>query len=279
MTGLIETSMKKTIVLLLCILPLLTIPSCDFNSGLQPTRSGFRGKIYFQNSWPPQTDQVIVVAATKFPPTSITEIVMGDPLPLFQDSTTYELYTPPQSFAAIGVVWKQKNQPWDVTNIIGIYFDSDDHFTPGKITLSNRDQMLENMDLVADLSKAKLQVSSGIEGMLHIKGAWPVAAQSILMAASKPILPSSLLDISLGQPMAVPFDSTRFFINLQPGTYRLIGALLIEQGVDLSISSLAGIYYKKAGDLFPGSITIPNDTTRVRGMHITIDFNKKPFPG
>jgi len=268
--------MKRGLVLLLG-LPLWL--SCSLDSGLQPTRSGFRGKIYFNNSWPVRTDQVLVVAATKFPPSAITEIIMGDPLPMFQDSITYEMYTTPQQFAAVGVVWKEKDQPWDVTNIIGIYFDGDNHFTPGKVNVADREEMLENIDIRADLSKAKLKVSSGIEGTLRIKGIWPAASQSLLMAASKPILPSSLLDISLGQPLTVPFDSSRFFLSLQPGVYRLIGSLLIEKDVDISISSLVGVYYKKAGDLFPGSVTIANDTTRVRGIDITIDFNKKPFAG
>ncbi len=253
--------------------------TCHMDSGLQPTRSGFSGRLYFQNDWPPQTEQVIVVAATKFPPTAITEILMGDPLPLYQDSTDYTLYTTPQEFAAVGVVWKEKGRPWDVTNIIGIYFSGDNHFTPAKVNVSNRDQMVADINMEVDLSKAKLQVSSGLEGVITVKGQWPAASQSLIMAASRPILPSSLLDISLGQPLAVPFDSTRFFLSLQPGTYRLIGTLLIEQGKEISVSSLVGLYYKKPGDIFPGSVTIPNDTTRVKGVRITIDFDHKPFPG
>jgi hypothetical protein len=70
------------------------------DQGLQPTRSGFSGTIRFKNAWPEQTDQVLVVAATRFPPSAITDIVMSDPLPLHQDSATYTLFTTPQPFAA-----------------------------------------------------------------------------------------------------------------------------------------------------------------------------------
>jgi hypothetical protein len=268
--------MKRLYILLLVLPVLLT---CQMDSGLQPTRSGFSGRLHFKNSWPLQTEQIIVVAATKFPPTAITEILMGDPLPLFQDSTDYTLFANPQEFAAVGVVWKEKNQPWDVTNIIGIYFAGDDHFSPARVKVTDRAQMVSNIDMDVDLAKAKLQVSSGLEGTIIVKGQWPSGSQSIIMAASRPILPSSLLDISLGQPIAVPFDSTKFFLSLQPGTYRLIGTLLIEEAKDISVSSLVGLYYKKPGDLFPGPVTIPNDTTRVRGVRITIDFDHKPFPG
>jgi hypothetical protein len=268
--------MKK---LLIAICGLSLLLSCKSDLGLEPTRSGFRGTIHFKNSWPAQTDQVLVVAATKFPPTAITEIIMGDPLPLNVDSVEYQLFTPPQSFAAVGVVWKEKDQPWDVTNIIGIYFDSEDHFNPGDVTVASRQQLINNINIDADLAKAKLAVKSGIEGTLHIKGLWPSGSQSILLAASRPILPSGLLDISLGTPVSAPFDSTRYFLSLQPGTYRLVGALLIQEGVSLGISSLVGLYYKKPGDLFPGTVIIPNDTTRIRNINFTIDFNSKPFPG
>ncbi len=269
-------TMKKITIALSGLLLLL---SCKSDLGLEPTRSGFRGTIRFKNSWPAQTDQVLVVAATKFPPTAITEIIMGDPLPLHVDSVEYQVFTPPQAFAAVGVVWKEKNQPWDVTNIIGIFFDSEDHFNPGDVAIDRRDRMLDHIDIEADLAKAKRAVQSGIEGVLRIKGNWPIGSQSVLLAASRPILPSGLLDISLGTPIAAPFDSTRYFLSLQPGTYRLVGALLIQDGVSLGISSLSGLYYKKPGDLLPGSVTIANDTTRVRNINFTIDFNTKPFPG
>ena len=272
----LESAMRKGLFL---ITGLLALCACSLDEGLQPTRSGFSGTIRFKNAWPAQTDQVLVVAATKFPPSAITDIVMSDPLPLYQDSVTYTLFTTPQPFAAVGVVWKEKNQPWDVTNIIGLYFDGDNPFNPGQVHVRDRDQLVQNINIEADFSKAKRKVASGIEGMLRTHGAWPAASQSLLMVASKPIVPFGLLDVSLGQPLEAPFDSSRFFINLQPGTYRLVGALLIEKGADIGLSSVVGLYYKKAGDLFPGAITIANDTTIIRGVEIHIDFYKRPFAG
>ncbi|HPI74223.1 MAG TPA: hypothetical protein PLZ01_12490, partial [bacterium] len=128
---------------LFLITGLLALGGCSLDDGLQPTRSGFSGTIRFKNAWPAQTDQVLVVAATRFPPSAIADIVMSDPLPLHQDSVDYTLFTTPQLFAAVGVVWKEKNQPWDVTNLIGLYFDSDNLFNPGKVHVRNRDEMVE----------------------------------------------------------------------------------------------------------------------------------------
>ncbi len=252
---------------------------CGLDSGLEPTRSGFRGTVRFKNNWPEQTDQLMVVAATKFPPTAITEIVMGDPLPLFVDSAEYAVYTPPAKFAAVGVVWKEKNQPWDVTNIIGFYFPTEDHWTPGSVEIKNRDSMVDSVDIVADLSKAKRKVASTLEGTLKVQGTWPSAAQSVLIAAltALPSPKSSLLDVSFGIPIIAGFDSTVYIMSIQPGTYLLITALVIEENAPIGLQSIRGIYKKKPTDFF-SPVTVPTDTSHIKDINITIDFSASPFP-
>jgi len=253
--------------------------SCGIDSGLEPTRSGFRGTVRFVNNWPDQTDQVMVVAATKFLPTAITEIVMGDPLPLLVDSIEYAIYTPPAKFAAVGVVWKEKNQPWDVTNIIGIYFPTEDHWTPGNVEIENRNSMVDSIDIIADLSKAKRKVASTLEGKLNVRGTWPIAAQSVLVAAltALPSPKSSLLDVSFGIPIAAGFDSTTYTVSIQPGNYLLVTALVIEENAPIGMQSIRGIYKKKPTDFF-SPVIVPTDTSHVKNINIIVDFSSSPFP-
>ena len=250
---------------------------CDSDTGLEPTQSGFSGTVRFKNVWPADTDQVIVVAATKFPPTDITEIVLGDPLPLNVDSVNFTIYSPPAEFAAVGVVWKQIDQPYDVTNIIGIHFTSDDQFSPAPIRIRDRNHMVNSINIDADLSKAKHFVESNVRGLITVKGEWPASAESILIFASKPLLPTGLLDISFGLPIAAGFDSTNYTINIQPGTYRLFGALLLESGSPIGVESIKGIYYKNEGDIFPGTVKVPTDTSQVKNINIQIDFGSNLF--
>lgn len=253
----------------------LVLAACESDPGLEPTRSGFSGTIRFVNEWPETTDQVVVVAATKFPPATTSDIVLGEPLPIGVDSVDYTIYSPPLEFSAVGVVWKERDQPWDVTNIIGIYFPTANKFSPGSITIPDRSTLVRGIDMVADLSLARRYVLSGISGMLRVKGSWPEKATSVIVAASYPALPTGLLDVVLGTPIPAPFDSSRYELTLPPATYRLIGALVLEEGASIGLTSLRGLYYANPDDFIPGSITLTSDTMRLEGVDITLDFGEE----
>lgn len=269
--------MQKLMPLVLLILLLLSL-SCNVPTGLEPTKSGIAGSIFFKNAWPNETDQVIVVASTVFPPTSLEDIIMSEPLQTNVDTARYVIWSNPETFAAIGVVWKEKNQPWNVTNIIGIYFPTADHFSPGKVSIPDRNTLIDSINIDADLSLARRKVDSAIEGMLRVNGEWPAAAQSVLMVASKTILPTSLLDITFGSPIDAGFDSTAYSLSVQPDTYRLIGALVIEENEPIGFNSIKGIFKKNPSDFFPSSVIVANDTTRVANIDITLDFESGLIP-
>ncbi len=254
----------------------LFIQACD--TGLEPLRSGFSGTLYFEKAWPEDTDEMMVVASTVFPPAGLNDIIMSEPLPTGRDTLDYTIHTYPQKFAAVGVVWKEKNQPWDVTNIIGIYFPTSDHFTPGEVVIPDRNTMVTGIDIEADLSRARRAVQSAISGTLRARGQWPQDAESVLVAASSSFLPSSLLDITLSMPVEVPFDSVDYTLPLQPGTYFLVGALLLQTGAPIGIESIQGIYEDPVTGN-PGFINIPTDTTRLSNIDIVLDFNSRILAG
>jgi len=270
--------MKHKLILLLFTVPLFFLQSCQIDTGLAPTQSGIAGVVHFQNEWPETTDEVMVVASTKFPPTSLEEIIMSEPLPTFVDSASFVIWTNPQTFQAVGVVWKEKGQPWDVTNIIGIYFPTSDHFSPGMVTIPDRNTLVDSISIDANLANARLRVDSAIKGMLRVKGDWPDGAESVLVIASKTVLPTSLLDIVFGAPIVAGFDSTAYSLSLQPGTYRLIGSLVTETGKSIGVESIKGIYRKNPGDFLPGSVVVPTDTTVAENIDITLNFESGLLP-
>jgi len=257
---------------------LVILSTCTIDTGLAPTQSGITGVVHFQNGWPKTTGEVMVVASTKFPPTSLEEIIMSEPLPTFVDSASFVIWTNPQTFQAVGVVWKEKDQPWDVTNIIGIYFPTSDHFSPGVVTIPDRNTLVDSISIDANLANARLRVDSAIQGTLRVKGDWPSGAESVLVVASKTILPTSLLDVVFGSPIEAGFDSTAYSLSLQPGTYRLVGALVTETGKSIGIESIKGLYRKNPGDFLPGSIVVPTDTTVATNIDITLDFESGLLP-
>ncbi|MBN1481091.1 hypothetical protein EH223_01380 [candidate division KSB1 bacterium] len=266
--------LKKLI--LLCFFPLL-IFFCDVPTGLKPTQSGIAGTVFFKNEWPKQTDEVMVVAATVFPPTSLEDIIMSEPLDTFVDSANYVIWTNPEAFAAVGVVWKEKEQPWEVTNIIGIYFPTDDKFTPGSVTIPDRNTLVDSINIEADLSVARRKVDSVIEGTLTLTDEWWDGAEYVLVIAAKTILNPGLLDLTFGFPMEANFDTTTYSLPVQPGTYVAIGAIVTEKGQPIGTESIKGFYKKKASDRLPTIVKIPTDTTRISNIDITIDYDFR-FP-
>ena len=144
--------------------------------------------------------------------------------------------------------------------------------TNGKIIIPDKNTLVNNIDIHADLSKARRKVDSAIQGMLKVNGPWPDGATQVLVVASPTILPTSLLDVVFGVPIGAGFDSSAFSLSVQPGTYRLIGALLIEENKPIGVESIKAIYKKKPTDFLPASVVVPTDTTVVRGIQLTLDF-------
>ena len=236
--------------------------ACDDESGIKPPThvSGFTGTITFSGAWPEDTDQIRLAAALRFPPSTIADILLGDALPTGVDSIRYSFYTDPVALQAVGVVWKEKGQAWDATNIIGYYFPTENHLSPGAVTVSRKDEMVQEIDIHCDLTKVKRRVNSAIGGMLRVQGAWPPGASKVVVAASTaPLLPTSLLDLFFSFPIDAGFDSTRYIIPVQPGTYKLVAALVIEEGKSIGLESIKGAYYNFSGIKISNPETIKLD--------------------
>jgi len=247
----------------------LLLLACNDESGIKPPTqvSGFSGTITFSGAWPQDTDQIRLAAALKFPPSTIADILLGDALPTGVDSITYTFYTQPVTLQAVGVVWKEKEQAWDATNIIGYYFPTENHLSPGGVTVSRKDEIVPDIDIACDLTKVKRAVNSAIGGKLRVQGSWPAGATKVVVAASTaPVLPSSLLDLTFSFPIDAGFDSTRYFIPVQPGTYKLVAALVIEEGKPIGMESIKGAYYSFSG------IKIKTAETQELGIDLTLIF-------
>ncbi|MDZ7725611.1 MAG: hypothetical protein U5R06_23005 [candidate division KSB1 bacterium] len=262
--------MKKVILLLGSI---LFIMSCDIDPGLEPTHSGFTGTVYFSHEPPSGTDKVMVVAVRNFPPSGVTDLITGPSLSLSSDSATYEFYTPEGTYEAVGVVWKEQGQAWSISNIIGIYFPTSDYFTPGQVHIGSSTTVVESIDINADFSRAAPASNSGIRGTLNVKGEWPPSALSVPLAASQGGLPTSLLDIEFGLPIQAGFKSASYSLSLPPGTYNLVGALLVKKDKPVGLESLAGYYKNIPTSVLPSAVTIETDTSWVEPVDINLFFN------
>ena len=264
--------MKKFSILLFIFTGVLFWLACEIDTGLEPTRSGFSGTVFFNNKLPENTDKVMVVAVRNFPPAGVTDLITGPALSISENSADYEFYTPPGTYEAVGVVWKEIDQAWSISNIIGIYFPTSDHFAPGKITVP-ASSLINSIDIQADFSYAAPASNSGIQGTLEVKGTWPPSATSVLVAASRIGLPKSLLDIEFGLPIKAGFESMPYSLSLPPGTYNLVGTLLVQSGKPVGLESVVSYYKSSPTNLLPSSVTVKSDTSWISQIDMTLVFN------
>ena len=255
--------MKKCYMLLVLGIALLSL-QCEIDAGLTPVNSSIRGTIFFEGEWPEETEFVQVMASTKFPPTGTQDLIFGDPIPFGVDSSEFILWVPPGDYQAIGVVWKEKQQAWNVTNILGMYFQSQTDFLPSNVVLEGKESHVDSVDIVAKFSRAKKHVESSINGTIRVKGDWPETAQAMITGAIMlpPPDPFSLLDIFLSTPLPIGQDSTDYTISVPVGQY-LIGALVIEKGAQIGFDNIA---------FYPGIVDVLLETSKVFGIDIEIDF-------
>ena len=263
---------KRFLTISFIILSALLILSCNTDPGLEPTESGISGTITFTGDWPENTDEITVVAATKFPPSSLEEIVLSEPLPLGKDSVDYVIYHPPLDFAAVGVVWKEKDQPWDVTNIIGIYFPPGEGpgLNPANVSIPDKNTLVSSINITAELDKAKPAVDSYITGTLTVEGEWPANATTLIMWAAKEFSNNlTLTDIIFGNPMPVGFHAMNYSFKAQPGSYHVFGALVLVEGEPISFTRILQGLYVPA---LTNPIKVETDTSLVKNIDITLLF-------
>lgn len=261
------------IVLLMAALTGLLALNCDSDPGLEPIRSGISGKIKFVGAWPENTDEIMVIASLKFPPTQISDLIMSESMPLFVDSLNYTLWAPTHQYGAVGLVWKEKGQPWNVTNIIGMYFPSGNQFAPGPVSVKNRGQMVENIDMVANFAYAKRFVRSKMTGTIHYKGNWPAGSKAALVVASPNSILSlkSLLELHFTAPLPVGVESSTYELSVPAGKYKTIGTLIISDAEPIGLNSVKALYIDPATG-FPGQITVATDSSIVTGVDMTVNF-------
>ena len=248
---------------LLFLFLLLLLFSCDIDKGLAPLRNGIQGTITFKGEWPEDTEQVLVLASTDFPPQGITQLDLGEPLPMGVDSSTYTIFLPPGTYRAIGVVWKEEGYEWNTNNIIGVYFVGKDSLTPGVVEVPE-DTIVTDIDIVANFKRARPHFESSISGTLTFDGDWPEGAENLFVVASlEPLFPlPTLLDLYISSNIPMGLDSLEYEISVPPDTYSFIAVILLQQNMSIGISSIKGLYVDP--------VVVPDNTSHVENIDITV---------
>lgn len=241
----------------------LVLLSCEMNHGLEPIRSGISGTIKYIGKWPQNTAEVRIVAATKFPPSDLNDLIIGDILPIGGDSTVYNFYLDPGNYY-IGLVWRERDAAWGIQSIFGIYTEPGNALSPALITIPDEKTIVTGKDITADFAYARKTSSSSISGTITFVGNWPEQVENFMVIASMRFPPQSLLDMAFSGLQPANVDSINYSISAAPGTYRVVGVVIKKIDQSWALENLVGLLLK--------DVIVPNQDSDIKGIDFTVFF-------
>jgi len=262
---------RKAAILIITII-LLVLVSCFSDHGLEPIQSNIQGTITYKGDWPAPAAEVRLVTATKFPPSGVSDLIIGESIPLAGDSYDYNFYLKPGTYDLIGVAWREQNSTWDIISICGIYFSGTDSLAPGEIIIPTDTTQVNNINLFVDRSKARKVTNTKISGSVKFEGVWPDSVSEVRVIATTkfnffPTVLPTLLDLSFSNSISSGIDSSDYIINAFPATYVATAVIFFKSGQSLSFNDI--VYSLNAGGLsLTPFTTIEDSTTAGPDFHI-----------
>lgn len=126
--------------------------------------------------------------------------------------------------------------------------------------------------LTCEMDHGLEPIRSGISGTIKYIGKWPPNTGEVRLVASTKFPPTDEKELIIGDILPTGIDSTDYIFYLKPGDY-YIGLVWREREATWGIQSIFSIYTDPGNTFSPGLITIPDDTTIVRGMNLIADFS------
>ena len=261
----------KTAIVTASVISLILV-SCFSDHGLEPIRSNIQGTITYSGDWPAPAAEVRLVTATKFPPSGVGDLIIGESIPLTGDSLDYNFYLKPGTYDLIGIAWREQNSIWDIISICGIYFSGSDSLSPGEIVIQTDTSQVSNIDIFVDRSKARKVTNTKITGSIKFEGTWPDSVEDVRVIVTTkfkffpPVLPT-LLDLSFSNSISAGVDSSDYTINAFPATYVATAVIFFKSGQSLSFDDIIFSLNVGGMNMTPFS-TIEDSTTVGPDFHI-----------
>lgn len=249
--------------------------SCDFDPGLEPINSNIEGTITYSGEWPGTPAEVRLVAATSFPPSGLSDLIIGESIPINGSNYDYKFYLKPGAYNVLGVAWREQGSSWDILSICGLYFEGTDSLSPASVILPDESSTVRGIDIHVDRSNAKRITDSRITGMIKFTGAWPdsITEVRVISTTQFSLVPTvklpSLLDISFSNSIPVESDSAEYVINAYPGTFVATGVLFFRANQTLSLTDI--LYSYTVGGLSLTQIVVQENQT-INGPNFNINF-------
>ncbi len=263
---------------------------CHIDHGLQPIHSKIGGRIQWTGSRVPlDSDEIRVAVIRTFPPRNIQELLFSDMLPfrdrdttLIQTPVPWEIYVPPGRYDMVAVIWKENNESWNISDVVGIYgglFLGDmlvPTFKP--VTVPSFDSIVDTIDIRANLNRVNRDAR--ISGTVAFRGKWPDNTGIVGIGAFLDIpRKGDMVDYYLKNAAldyGIPAFVETFDYQLRvrsADTIRYITVIWINASYDLTSLREIGFYADPSDPARPGTVTVARGETRMN-VNISVDFAK-----
>jgi hypothetical protein len=281
--------MKKYILFaLLSFLVLALFVSCEIDHGLYPIKYTIKGKVlFFKGEPPPNTDRVEVFALKEFPPKDPQNFLyLGKSGALDYpkagsevNEVEYEIPISRTSYQMIVVLWKEKNQNWDLTGLMGFYTGEGGSILPDSVFVTKEIPVVDSVDINANWEVVSKDAS--ISGKITYEGDWPKDTQLLLLAVyrQKPTSDMQFLlfeNVNYTQPVFV--DTSSYRLAVGSGVYNYVVLYWVGKKISKITDLIAlGYYESPENPGQPGKIEIASGE-RKEDVHIHVNFNAIQFP-
>ncbi len=277
--------MKKFyITIFIAVVIFILVYSCQLDHGLKPVNYGIKGTIHFYKGNPPEnTDRIEVFAIKEFPPQDPQNFLyLGRSGALDyqgKNKVEYEIQVSPTSYELVGLLWKEKNQDWNLTGLMGFYSGGFQSFFPDTVFVSRDDTIADSVDIYANWNV--VSKDAWISGNIRYQGTWPEDT-SLLILGIYPIEPKEEFqyilfeNVDYAQPLFV--DSSTYRLPVNSGVYQYVGVFWVGKNVS-NFSDIIKVGFYKAADNpgNPGRVVVdPNQN--VENIDIVVDFNQIDQP-
>lgn len=273
--------MKKYFLISLLLTIIL---ACEIDHGLYPIVYKIKGEIIFFKGEPPDnTDRIEVFALKEFPPKDPQNFLyLGQSGPLnYRAGNTidYEIQVSPTTYQMIGLLWKEKDQDWNLTGLMGFYTGDITSIFPDSVAVSKENPVVDSVNIYANWES--VSKDAHISGKITYEGEWPLDTSLLLLAVYR-IMPTSEFqyflfeNIDYSQPIFVNSSSYRLAVNA--GVYNYIVLYWVGKNISKLTDLIEiGFYEDQSKPGEPGTVEI-NMGQEVENIDIRVNFDNIEFP-
>ncbi|NIR49366.1 hypothetical protein GWO43_12840 [candidate division KSB1 bacterium] len=255
---------------------------CELDSGLEfqdsgeSIRHGIKGHIEFRGAWPENISEARLVASASFPPDPsepLATFIFSDPIRIGTKSLDYGLSLQPDTYEIVAVIFRESNQPWDISNILAVHAPLDPcTIIPDlneAVVVENDTSIVENVNLSVDLTKGSLS------GNVEFVGEWSPDIQFVgVIVIENPINFFNFIPCGIAVlPLNVGEANYQVFVPAGDYVLLVVAGSSLSAIADVSDISIIGNYFEPGNNSRLGVIHVENNQN-TPNIDVVADLDK-----